>query len=133
MATSAERMRALRARRAAGLEPVADLPVRDADELLAPAVEETIAALKLGERDAGTAQLALGYAQAIDVAKDPAAALRVFGPLLLKSLEALKATPRSRAQAGEKPKRPQGPPSGVSKLRASHAEVVAKRMRSAPK
>jgi hypothetical protein len=133
MATSTDRVRAFRARQQAGLESVADLPVRDADELLAPAVEETIAALKLGERDLGAAQLALGYAQAIDVAKDPAAALRVFGPLLLKSLEALKATPRSRAQAGEKPKRPKGPPSGVSQLRAAHAETVARRLRSAPK
>ncbi|HEY1914251.1 MAG TPA: hypothetical protein VGH27_01635 [Streptosporangiaceae bacterium] len=133
MATSTDRVRRFRERQRQLLEPADPPPVRDADELLAPAVEETIEALKLRERDAGAAQLARGYAASIDHAKDPAAALRVFGPLLLKSLEALGATPASRAgRAGVKPQAPKGPPSGLSKLRSAHIEVVAKRQRGAP-
>jgi hypothetical protein len=133
MATSTERMRRLRERQRAGLEPAEVPPLRDADELLAPAVEETLAALKLGDRDAGAAQMARLYAAAIDEARDPVMALRVFGPLLVKVLESLRATPASRARAGERPKPPPGPPSALSKLRAAHAETVARRMRSAPK
>ena len=53
MSSSAERMRRLRERRAAGLDedPAADL--RPADELVGPALEETITALQLTDADAG--------------------------------------------------------------------------------
>ena len=86
--------------------------VRDADELLAPDVRATIAALKLDGQDAAAAQLALALANAIDAADKPAAALRWLGPELLKCLEALGATPAARARL---PKREQ-PRAGVSKL-----------------
>ncbi len=82
-------MRNLRARRAAGIEPGAGTPLRDAGELLGPAVEETIAALQLGAEDAGVAALARRVAGSIDGAQSPVAALRALGPLFLKILVAL--------------------------------------------
>ena len=118
-------MRALRARRAAGLEAAPGAVLRDAAELLAPAVEETLAALELGERDAAAAQLARRYAEVIDEARDPAAALRVFGPLLAKALEALRATPAARWGARESPRR-EGP-NKVAQLRAALAADRARR------
>ena len=119
MATSAERMRALRARRAAELEPADGPRLRDADELLGPVLEVSLAALKLGPRDAAAARLALRYATMIDEAKDPAAALRVFGPLLAKALEALGATPSGRKVTGRQQPERQAP-GKVAQLRAAH-------------
>jgi hypothetical protein len=125
MATSTERMRALRARRAASIEPGPGAVLRDADELLAPAVEETLTALKLGDRDTAAAQLARRYASAIDQATDPAWGARWLGPLLLKALESLGATPMARKGAGEPP----GPqrPNKVAQLRAAHAHAMRNR------
>lgn len=101
--------------------------LRSADELVAPAVAETLATLTLAEPDAGAAQLARRYAAAIDNAADIAEQLRQavedvdgdapirqriqalavrvdahqvlvdLGPKLLTALEALGATPRARA------------------------------------
>jgi hypothetical protein len=110
-------MRALRARRAASIEPGPGTGLRDADELLAPAVEETLAALQLGEGDAAAAHLARRYAKVIDEARDPAYAMRWLGPLLLASLEALRATPMSRK--AEKPA--ERGPSRLDQLRAARA------------
>jgi hypothetical protein len=133
MSTSAERMRRLRERRAAALVPIGGQPPRPADELLGPAVEETLSALQLGERDAGAAQLARSYARLIDQAPEEGrvAALRAAGPLLLKALQALGATPASRAAAGGKQPRRQ-PPSQLAKLRAAHAQTVARRQAGPP-
>lgn len=125
VSTSAERMRRLRARQAEGLEPAGGRGLRDAAELLSPAVEETLAALKLTERDAAAAQLALGYARTIDEAQDPAYAMRHLGPLLLKALEALRATPAARGAV--KPER--GRPSKVTQLRAAHVASKAQQRR----
>ena len=123
--SSTERMRALRARRAAALIPVdGPCPLPEADQL-APAAAETLGALKLGERDAAAAQLARGYARAIDQAKDPAYALRHLGPLLLRALGELQATPAARPAA--KPERSR--PNRVQQLRAAHANSPAKRKR----
>lgn len=124
MSTSAERMRRLRERRAALLEPVDGPPLRAADELLAPAVEETLSALGLAPRFAAAAQLARQYAAAIDGARDEAAALRVFGPQLLKVLEALRATPMSRKGAAD----PAGP-QRVNKIAAQRAAFQAAQIR----
>jgi hypothetical protein len=99
MSTSAERMRRLRERRAAGLIPIDGEPPRPADELLAPAVEETLAALELGADSAGAAQIARRYARVIDGASDQAWAYRWIGPLLLAALVELRATPMSRKEA----------------------------------
>jgi hypothetical protein len=129
MTTSTERMRRLRQRRAAAIEPAAAV-LRDADELLAPAVEETIEALKLGERDTAAVQLARQYAAMIDQASEPVAALRVMGPQLLKALEALGATPAARARV--KPSaRERTAPNRIAQLRAAHAQSPAKRKRLA--
>jgi hypothetical protein len=110
-------MRRLRERRAAALVPIdGQTPLPEAD-LLAPAVEETITALELGEADAAVAQLARATARAIDQARDPAYALRWLGPELLRLLMALQATPMSR-----KAVRPVGrQPSPLDRLRVVHA------------
>jgi hypothetical protein len=122
MSTSAERMRALRARRVAALIPVdGPSPLPEADQL-APAVEETIEALKLTGRDAAAAQLARRYAAAIDQAENPASALRWIGPLLLKVLGELQATPATRA--ARKPER--AGPNRVAQLRGQHMAAKAK-------
>lgn len=118
MATSTDRVRALRARRAAELEPGPGAHPRDAGELLGPAVEVSLAALKLGERFAAAAQLARLYAAAVDDASSPAAALRVFGPLLAKVLAELGATPAARKAAPGEPERTR--PNKVAALRAAH-------------
>ena len=119
MSTSTERMRALRARRAAAIEPAEDGP-RSADELLAPSVEQTLAALELDDKDAAAAQLTAVYARVIDDARDPAWAARWIGPLLLQALAELHATPASRktGKAKEPAKRA---PSRVAQLRQVHA------------
>jgi hypothetical protein len=109
-------MRRLRERRAAGLQAADGAPLRDASELLGPAVEASIAALELAERDAAAAMLARQYATVIDRAQDTAWALRYIGPLLLKSLESLQATPSTRRA---RPAKPAGP-NRVQQLRAAH-------------
>ncbi len=101
------------------------LPLPEADQL-APAVEESLDALKLGERDAAAAQLARRYAVAIDQAADPAYVLRHLGPLLLRALGELQATPAARPTA--KPERSR--PNRVAQLRAAHANSPAKRKRT---
>lgn len=129
--TSTERMRRLRERRAeeqaVALLPVPDAVPRDPDELLLPAVDVTLEALKLGEQFAGIAQLARVLAHAIDEASDQATALRVLGPPLFKTLEALGGTPASRARMPQKPQRPA--PSKLAKLRAEHMASPAKQKR----
>jgi len=107
----------MRERQAAGLLPVDGQAPRDPDELVGPAVEETLAALGLGERDAAAAQLARRYASPIDTCRDAAWGYRWLGPLLLACLTELQATPASRKAA--KPG-PQGP-SRLEQLRAARA------------
>ncbi|MEH1013057.1 hypothetical protein V6U90_08090 [Micromonospora sp. CPCC 206060] len=74
--------------------------LRSADALISPDVAETVAKLPdLTPADAAAVKLARRYAAAIDEA-DPEAAAEVLdklGPKLLAALEALGATPRSRA------------------------------------
>jgi hypothetical protein len=96
-------MRRMRERQAAAIEPYRSPAPRDVDELLAPAIGETITALELGGKDVAAAQLARRYAAAIDQARSPAAALRALGPLLLKALESLGATPAARSAKARKP------------------------------
>ena len=122
MSTSTERMRRLRERRAALIEPGPGAVLRDADELLAPAVEETRTALKLTERDTAAAQLARQYARVIDQATDQGYAARWVGPLLLKALESLGGTPMARKGAADPP----GPrrPNRVAQMRAEHQAAM---------
>jgi hypothetical protein len=102
--------------------------LRDADELLAPAVAATVGALQLtDDRDAAVVRLTQRYAAAIDLAADLAAeadqvqldpddpighiqlsrlaaqveavaVLGTLGPKLLAALQALQATPAARAR-----------------------------------
>jgi hypothetical protein len=112
-------MRRLRKRRAAGLIPVGGEGPGDRDVRLLPAVETTIAAPGLGERDAAVAQLARVTAGLIDRAENPALALRTLGPLLLRVLVALEATPAARP-----PQRPApGRPTRLDAMRAARAHV----------
>jgi hypothetical protein len=117
--SSAERMRAMRARRAASIETAPASGPRDPDELLLPSVRETLTHLDLGPEHAAAAQLAQRYAKVIDEAKDPAWGCRWIGPLLLAALAELGATPAAREQLAKGAKTaPQGP-NRLDQLRAS--------------
>ena len=94
--------------------------LRNASELLAPAVTETIAALKLAGEDAAAVRLAQRYAAAIDAAEDHAAALDRLGPKLLAVLESLGATPDARTRL-KKGRPSAGKPSGLAALQAHRA------------
>ena len=109
-------MRARRAREAAGAPPA----VRDADELLGPAIEETLAALGLAEVDQAAA-MARQYARIIDGHPDHAYAFRWLAPLLLACLSELQATPMSRKAA----KPTQREPTQLDRLRAARGRSGA--------
>lgn len=109
-------------------------PLRDVSELLWPAVQESLASLELGPEHAAAKKLAQRYAQVIDAlpdqgserAHDQAWALRWIGPELLKTLDALGATPDAAARisklakgGGDKPA--DAAPSQLDRLRASRA------------
>lgn len=129
MSTSTERMRALRERRAAALAPVPGAAPRDPGELLLPAVEQSIEALRLGEPYQAAAQLARMLASAIDEASDQAVALRVLGPQLAKVLDSIGGTPASRVRLPQKAaQRPA--PSRVAMIRNEHMNSPAKRKRA---
>jgi len=115
-------MRRLRERRAAAIEPGGSPGLRDAGELLAPAVAGTVAALGLDGKDVAAVKLAGRYAAAIDGAESPGAALAAFGPLLLRVLESLGATPAGRA--GLKAATPaKAAPSRLDLLRQASAQT----------
>jgi hypothetical protein len=76
--------------------------LRDADDLLLPAVHRTIAQLDLRPEDSAAATLAERYAETIDDTTcnecgSHADQLKELGPKLLTALESLGATPRARA------------------------------------
>jgi hypothetical protein len=71
--------------------------LRDADKLLAPAVERTLSELQLGTVDDAVATLAQRYAAAIDNDSE-GDALTDLGPKLLATLQALQATPAARSR-----------------------------------
>ena len=112
--SSTERVRRHRERKAAGLLPVDGEPPLPPEDRLLPAVEETLAALKLAGGDLAAAQLARRYADTIDKARDQAWALRWIGPHLLDILTSLHATPASRP--APRPSLPAGP-SQLDRLR----------------
>jgi hypothetical protein len=123
VATSTERVRRMRERQRASLEPAPGEVPRDPSELIAPFVEETLAALELGDQDAAAAQLARRYAAAIDCAADSSAALRAFGPPLTRLLSELQATPASRKTASKPPGLKAVNP--VRDLRTAHAAFMS--------
>jgi hypothetical protein len=112
-------------------------PLRDASELLWPALAETLASLDLGPEHAAAKRLAQRYAQVIDGlpdrgegtserAHDQAWALRWIGPELLRTLDALGATPDAQARISKLAKggggdKPDAAPSQLDRLRASRA------------
>ena len=114
----------MRARRAAAIEAASDAHLRDAADLLAPAIAETLASLDLGAENAAAAKVAQRYAEVIDQAKDQAWAMRWLGPLLLDALEQLGATPAAKAkQQGKSTKRLGGTtPNRIQALRIQHQE-----------
>jgi hypothetical protein len=71
--------------------------IRATDDLIEPAVTNTIDNLELRPQDHAAAELARHYAAAIDNSDDPQAALDRLGPKLLAALEQLGATPKARA------------------------------------
>jgi len=78
--------------------------IRPADDLIAPAVAETVNALQLEPEDAAAVQLARRYAAILDDAyatDDEAKVWNDLGPKLLAVLESLGATPRARALAAK--------------------------------
>ena len=93
--------------------------LRDASELLWPALAETLTQLDLGSEHAAAKKLAQRYAQVIDEHRDQAYALRWIGPLLLDALEALGATPAARAALTKGAKDADAAPSQLEKLRAA--------------
>ena len=117
--TAAERKRLQRQRERAGLEADPAAHLRDADELVSPALEVSLEALDLKPEDAAAVALARAYARVLDTARDPAWSARWIGPLYLASLESLRATPMSRKAA--KPS-PQGP-SRLDELRMRRVSV----------
>ncbi|HEX6579207.1 MAG TPA: hypothetical protein VF082_12655 [Jiangellaceae bacterium] len=92
--------------------------LRPVDDLIAPDVAKTLAALtSLAPEDTAAVRLARRYAAAIDdaPADERVAALGTFGPKLLAVLEQLGATPKARAaRKGEAP-------SGTGRLAALRA------------
>jgi len=76
--------------------------LRPADDLIGPAVAETINALQLAPEDAAAVQLARRYAAILDDAfalDDEVRTWGDLGPKLLSVLESLGATPKARAAA----------------------------------
>jgi hypothetical protein len=72
--------------------------LRDADKLLAPAVERTLGELQLGTVDDAVATLAQRYATAIDQDEE-GETLAEVGPKLLAALQQLMATPAARSKS----------------------------------
>lgn len=93
--------------------------LRDASELLWPAVSETLATLDLGSEHAAAKKLAQRYAQVIDGANDQAWAARWLMPLLLDCLSELGATPAARARLVKGGKPADGKPNRLAQLRAA--------------
>jgi len=118
--SDAERQRRLRERRARSLEE-GEHVLRAADDMLGPAIAETIAALDLSPEHAAAVKLAERYAKVIDGAQDVSYAARWIGPLLLEVLGELGATPAARARL-DKGKKPPAGPSRLDELRRARRQ-----------
>jgi hypothetical protein len=95
--------------------------LRDASELLWPALAETLSQLDLGSEHAAAKKLAQRYAQVIDDTADQAYAMRWIGPLLLDVLTELGATPAAVARLTKGAKPADASPSQLEKLRAARS------------
>ena len=92
--------------------------LRDASELLWPAVSETLTQLDLKPEDAAVKKLAQRYSQVIDQHSDAAWCARWIFPLLLDCLEQLGASPAARARL-KTGKQADAPIGQLAKLRAA--------------
>ena len=95
--------------------------LRDAGDLLVPAVAAIIDVIPLAAADMAAAKLAERYAAAIDAADVPAEALERLGPKLLAALESLGATPAARARLKEGKPAGGNKPGGLAALRQAHS------------
>jgi hypothetical protein len=93
--------------------------LRDASELLWPALAETLSQLDLGPEHAAAKKLAQRYAQVIDDHGDPAWAARWLMPLFLDALTELGATPAAVARLKKGGKPADGKPNRLTQLRAA--------------
>jgi hypothetical protein len=93
--------------------------LRDASELLWPAVAETLSQLDLGSEHAAARKLAQRYAQIIDEASDQRWAARWLMPLLLDTLGELGATPAAKARLTKGGKPADGKPNRLAQLRSA--------------
>lgn len=80
--------------------------LKDADDLVYPAVVQTLAALELTDKDAAAARCAERIAANIDEHTDQVYCMRWLMPELLKYLDALGATPDARARITRQPQKP---------------------------
>src|SRR5260370_38438836 len=94
--------------------------LRDAGELVGPAVAATVTGLTLTAADAAAVKLAQRYAAAIDGADNRAEALERLGPRLLAVLESLGATPAARAKLKEGRAADSGKPGGLQAPPEAH-------------
>ena len=92
--------------------------IRDAGELLWPAVATTLAHINPGPEHEAIAKLAERYARVIDGTRDQAWAARWLMPLLLDCLAELGATPAARARLAKGGKQADAAEDPLSKLRA---------------
>ena len=92
--------------------------LRDASELLWPAVAETLSQLDLKPEDAAARKAVQRYSQIIDECVDQRWAARWLLPLLLDALDALGATPAARARL-KTGKQASAPVNQLAKLRAA--------------
>ena len=110
------------------------MSVRDASQLVYPAVQQAIAELGLLGTDAAAVKLAQQYARVIDShpghcrgcddddcgrAQTGAWTMRWLAPLLLDCLRELGATPAARAALAKGTKPAEEKPTGLAKLRAA--------------
>lgn len=101
--------------------------VPDLEPTMLAAVDATITALNCPPADAAVVALARKVARVIDVMPDGQAGMMLgqTAPLLLKTLQELEDRSRKRRSGSRG-----SAPSGVAKLRAAHAQSVAKRTRA---
>lgn len=115
--TDAERQRRLRERRARSLEE-GEPVLRAAEDLVLPALQESLSALGLGPEHAAAVRLAERYAKVLDRAQDVAWACRWIGPLYLDALDAIGATPMAKARLAKGQKQAPHVPSRLDELRS---------------
>lgn len=94
------------------------MALRDASELLWPAVSVTLTQLDLTDEHAAAKKLAQRYAQIIDQANDQEWAARWLMPLMLDALTALGATPVAQAAIAKRGGPGADAEDPLSKLRA---------------